>query len=166
MRTKLIGPQAKVAEVLTLNGVVFVTVAPPAIFGYAEFGWAMTTPGVEVESTPDTLFMVVEPMLTIATFSELHSLRSMMAFPLPPEIAVELMEGLAELGVAGPSLVPAACAAVSGLVVEVVCAIPMPEVALVQPAGSIGAVTRSKISAKKGVLTTEGSRMELPTLLY
>jgi hypothetical protein len=166
VRTKLIGPQAKVAEVLTLNGTVFVWVAPALIFGYAEFGWAMTTPGVEVESTPDTLAMLVEPMLTIATFSELHSLRSMMPFPLPAEIVVELTEGLAALGVAGSSLVPAAFGAVSGLVVEVVDAIPMPEVALVQPAGSFGALTRSKISAKNGVVTTEESRMELPTLLY
>jgi hypothetical protein len=166
VRTKLTGPQAKVAEVLTLNGVVFVWVAPAAIFGYAEFGWAMTTPGVEVESTPDTLFMLVEPMLTIATFSELHSLRSMMPFPLPAEIVVELTEGLAALGVAGSSLVPAACGAVSGSVVEVVDAIPMPEVALVQPAGSFGALTRSKIFAKREVVSTEESRMELPTPLY
>jgi hypothetical protein len=166
VRTKLIGPQAKVDEVLTVNGTAFVPVAPVAISGYVEFGWVMTTPGVDVESTADTPVRVSEPILRIVTFSELHSLRSMTPFPLPPEIAVELTEGLAALGVAGPSLVPAVFGAVSGLVVEVVHAILTPEVSLVQPAGSFGAVTRSKIFAKREVVTTEESRMELPTFLY
>src|SRR5882724_7967820 len=81
VRTKLIGPQAKVDEVLTVNGTL---VAPAARFGYVEFGWEITTPGVDVESTADTPVMLV-PLLIIVTLSELHSLRSMTPFPLPPE---------------------------------------------------------------------------------
>ncbi len=44
-------PQAKLDDVLTPNGTVFVPLAPTAIFGYGEFGWEMTTPGVVVESS-------------------------------------------------------------------------------------------------------------------
>ena len=125
----------------------------------------MTTPGVVVESTADTPVML-EPLLTRVTLNELHSLRSMTPFPLPPETAVELTDGLGALGVLGPSLVPTVFCAVFWSRFEVVHRIPMPEVSLLQPAGSVGAFTRSKISAKKGVVTTEESRMELPTLLY
>src|SRR5437667_2439346 len=52
----------------------------------------MTTPGVVVESTADTLFSGPQLPLVRVTFSELHSLRSMIPLPLPPETAVELTE--------------------------------------------------------------------------
>src|SRR6266581_5754397 len=52
----------------------------------------MTTPAVVVESTADTLVRSPQLMLARVTFSELHSLRSMMPLPLPPETAVELTE--------------------------------------------------------------------------
>src|SRR5438034_9813851 len=52
----------------------------------------MTTPGVVVESTTDTLFSGPQLPLARVTFSELHSLRSMMPLLLPPETAVELTE--------------------------------------------------------------------------
>src|SRR5438876_757277 len=67
----------------------------------------MTTPGVVVESTADTPVRSAQPMLASVTLSELHSLRSMMPLPLPPETAVALTEGLGtQLGV-GESTGPA-----------------------------------------------------------
>jgi hypothetical protein len=57
--------------------------------------------------------------------------------------------------------------AVSGLVVEVVHKMPLPDTSVVQPAGSAGASTASKFSWKIVVATTKGSScVELPTLLY
>src|ERR1043166_6830065 len=64
----------------------------------------MTTPAVVVESTADTPVSAAQSMLVRVTLSELHSLRSMTPFPLPPETAVELTE--TQLGV-GESIGPA-----------------------------------------------------------
>src|ERR1043166_7378929 len=65
----------------------------------------MTTPGVVVESTADTLFRGPQLALARVTLSELHSLRSMMALPLPPETADELTERQLGVGVAnGPAV--------------------------------------------------------------
>src|SRR5437773_4010311 len=67
----------------------------------------MTTPGVVVESTADTPVRSAHPVLASVTFSELHSLRSMMLLPLPPETSVELTVGLGVQPGVGDSSGPA-----------------------------------------------------------
>ena len=49
----------------------------------------MVTPGVELESTAETFAPVRHPSFLIVTFRLLHSFRSMMPFPFPPDTALD-----------------------------------------------------------------------------
>ena len=56
----------------------------------------MVTPGVVVDSTPETFEPSKHPTFLIVTFRLLHSLRSMTPFPLPPKTAADSKTNFAE----------------------------------------------------------------------
>jgi hypothetical protein len=85
----IVVPHTNAGEVLTEKGTVFVAEPFSGVAAYGEFGWLIVTPGVELESTAETFEPVKHPSFFIVTFKLLHSSRSMVPLPSPPETALD-----------------------------------------------------------------------------
>ena len=78
-----------------MKAVRFAPEAPAAMFAYAELGWLIVTPAVEELSVAEMPVAVLVPVLLSETLRSLHSLKSMVPLPLPPEIVAEANSRLA-----------------------------------------------------------------------